>query len=485
MTPDAPLPRARTTDSKTKVERGESALRTVVVAALSLVVGVIGTWLVLRRQPSPASTSPVDAQARAEASHEAATGVATAGSGAHSQNAVYISPARQQLIGVRTAPVTRRELGTSIRTVGTLAYDERRVTHVHTKIAGWAEKLFVDYVGKSMRQGEPLLTVYSPQLVSTQNEYLLALKASRQPVDPRFPEPRAAIESLLASSRERLKLWDVSEAQIDALERTGRVQRTLTLYAPFNGVVLERNVFAGQYVTPDMSMLKIADLSTVWAIGAVFEYESSLVKLGQDVEIEFPYGQAPRSLHGKITFIYPEVDPQTRRVRVRAEFHNPGLEFKPESYVTLVISSEARSELAIPKEAVIDTGVKRYAILALPDGYFEPREIEVGQPVGEFYPVLKGLGERDTVVTSALFLVDSETNLQAAMQAMSMSMPGMDMSMPGMEGMPGMDMGGGTTGRANAPSRAPTAPLGDQSTHGAPPDPHDDPHSVHRGGQSP
>jgi multidrug efflux pump subunit AcrA (membrane-fusion protein) len=391
----------------------------------------------------------------------------TAGAKRHAANAVYISPARQQLIGVRTAPVTSRELVTSIRTVGTLAYDETRVTHVHTKIAGWVEKLFVDYVGKSVRTGEPLLTVYSPQLVSTQNEYLLALKGARQPVDPRFPEPRAGIESLLASSRERLKLWDISEAQIDALERTGQVQRTLTLYAPFNGVVLERMVFAGQYVTPDMSMLKIADLSTVWAIGAVFEYESSLVKLGQDVEIDFPYGQAPRPLHGKITFIYPEVDPQTRRVRIRAEFHNPGLEFKPESYVTLVLSSEARSELAIPKEAVVDTGVKRYAILALPDGYFEPREIEVGQLVGEFYPVLKGLGERDTVVTSALFLIDSETNLQSAMQAMSMSMPG-------------MEMGGGTKGAANTPSNEPTAPLGDHSTHGA----DDNPHSGHPEGQS-
>ncbi|HSD09914.1 MAG TPA: efflux RND transporter periplasmic adaptor subunit [Candidatus Binatia bacterium] len=480
---DSPKPHSSLVPRRPEVERGEGVLRYVVVAALSLAIGVTGTWFALRLQPGPASKSRVATHAQEGTPHEGATGVATAGAGGHSQDAVYISPARQQLIGVRTASVARRELGTSIRTVGTLAYDETRVTHVHTKIAGWVEKLFVDYVGKSVRTGEPLLTVYSPQLVSTQNEHLLALKGSRQPVDPRFPEPRSAIESLLASSRERLKLWDISQAQIDALERTGRVQRTLTLYAPSNGVVLERNVFAGQYVTPDMSMLKIADLSTVWAIGAVFEYESSLIKLGQDVEIDFPYGQAPRPLHGKITFIYPEVDPQTRRVRIRAEFRNPGLEFKPESYVTLVLSSEARSELAIPKEAVVDTGVKQYAILALPDGYFEPREIEVGQPVGEFYPVLKGLGERDTVVTSALFLIDSETNLQTAMQAMSMSMPGMNMG--GDKSMPGMDMSGRAEGGAKPPTEQSAPAPAEQSAPDAKPNVNEDPHAGHRGGHSP
>jgi Cu(I)/Ag(I) efflux system membrane fusion protein/cobalt-zinc-cadmium efflux system membrane fusion protein len=433
-----------------EVERRAGVMRYAVVAALSLAVGIGGTLLTLRsRAGSPAK--PEGGRAEPGATHQGASGVATAGSAGHSQNAVYISPARQQLIGVRTAPVTRRELGTTIRTVGTLAYDETRVTHVHTKIMGWVEKLFVDYVGKAVRRGEPLLSVYSPQLVSTENEYLLALKGSRQPVDARFPEPRAAIESLLASSRERLKLWDVSEAQIDELERTGRVQKTFTLYAPFDGVVLERNVFAGQYVTPEMSMLKIGDLSTVWAIGAVFEYESSRIKVGQEVEIEFPYGQAPRPLRGKITFIYPEVDPQTRRVKIRAEFRNPGLEFKPESYVTLVVSSEPRSELAVPKEAVIDTGVKRYAIVALPDGYFEPREVEAGQPVGDLYPVLGGLREGDTVVTSALFLIDSETNLQAAMKAMSMSMPGMNMGGGDMEGME-MPAGKEPSGKSDAPA---------------------------------
>ncbi len=167
-----------------------------------------------------------------------------------------------------------------------------------------------------------------------------------------------------------------------------------------------------------MATFKIADLSRLWVIGQVFEYELGMLKLGQPAEIEFPYGQTTRRLNGQITFIYPEIDPQTRRAKVRIEFRNPGLEFKPESFVTVVIKASGGSQLAIPQEAVIDTGAEQYALLALPDGYFEPRTIKVGAPVNRFYPVLDGLQHGDRVVTSAQFLIDSETNLQAAMQSM-------------------------------------------------------------------
>jgi multidrug efflux pump subunit AcrA (membrane-fusion protein) len=188
-----------------------------------------------------------------------------------------------------------------------------------------------------------------------------------------------------------------------------------------------------------MPTFKIADLSRIWAFGAVFEYELPLVRLGQPVEIEFSYGAASRKLQGAITYVYPEIDPQTRRVKIRAEFENPGLELKPDTYVTFVIRVRGGERLVIPKEAVIDTGVTRYAILAHPNGYFEPREIEVGPPDDESYPLLAGLEEGDRVVTSAQFLIDSETNLQAAMQSM-IGMPGMDMPASEEGGMEGMDM---------------------------------------------
>lgn len=345
-------------------------------------------------------------------------------------NTVYISPARQQMIGVRTAAVERRALQTTIRTVGALAYDETRVTEIHTKIAGWIERTFVDYVGRQVRRGEPLFTVYSPDLVATQKEYLLALRAQRQLGDSPQAETRAGAGSLLSATRERLTLWDITGGQIDELERSGEPSKTLTVYSPFTGVVLERNAFAGQYIMPEMSTYKVADLSTIWAIGQIFEYELPALEVGQQATIQFPYGQSSRVLTGRITYIYPDINPETRRARVRIEFRNPGLEFKPETYVTVVIQTPPHHELAIPKEAVIDTGVKQYAILAHPNGYFEAREIKTGAPSDEFYPLVGGLQAGNRVVTSAQFLVDSETNLQAAMQAMSMSMPGMDMGVP-------------------------------------------------------
>jgi RND family efflux transporter MFP subunit len=331
------------------------------------------------------------------------------------------------MVGVRTAPIERRGLSSTIRTVGSLAYDETRVAQIHTKIAGWIEKVFVDYEGKVVARGEPLFTVYSPELVSAQREYLLALRAQEVLEGGVLGLGLAANQTLASVAHDRLRLWDVSEAQIAALRRTGEPARTLTLFSPFDGVVVERNTFPGQYVTPETATFKVADLSRVWVIGEIFEYELPRIRLGQEVEIDFPYGQSKSPLQGRITYIYPAVQMQTRRVRIRAEFANPGLEFKPGSYVTVVMRSEQEPALVIPKEAVIDTGVKRYALLSHPGGYFEPREIQVGEPVDDVYPLLGGLSEGEPVVVSAQFLIDSETNLQAAMQSMAMAMPGMDM----------------------------------------------------------
>jgi membrane fusion protein, copper/silver efflux system len=411
-----------------------AALKYALVGLVSLAVGVAGTVLVLRSRQAAPVGSPVPAAA--SGGHEGMPGMEAPAGGEQappSDTAVYISPARQQLIGVRTAVVALQPLDTTIRTVGTLAFDETRVTQVHTKVAGWVDKVWVDFVGKPVRRGQWLFSVYSPELVATQNEYLLALKARDQLGKSPISATRASAESLLSAARARLELWDIPEHQIRELEETGRAQKTLMLHAPFNGVVLEKNAVPGQYITPEMTAFKVVDLTRIWALGALFEYELPLIKVGQEAEIEFPYGQSKRSLKGKITFIYPDIDPQTRRVKIRAEFANPGLQLKPETYVTVLIRTGGGRRLAIPKEAVIDTGSKRYALVARPHGYFEPREVQVGEPGDELYPVLGGLEEGDRIVTSAQFLIDSETNLQAAMQSM-IGMPGMD--------MPGMDMKG-------------------------------------------
>ncbi len=418
-----------------------SRLLLAAVAVGSLALGAGITYTFARRGVAPAVAAPAAAPAAATDHAQAGHATPVAESAAPGPQRVLISPARQQTIGVRTAIVGHRSMDSTIRTVGAMAYDETRITEVHPKIAGWVERTFVDFVGKTVRRGQPLLTIYSPELVSTQHEYLLALRARGQLSKSAFAETRSGAESLLEATRDRLRLWDVSDAQVEALERTGQVQRTVTLYSPFNGVVLERNTYAGQYITPDTATAKIADLSRIWVVAQIFEYETRSVKLGQEAQIEFPYGQSTRKLAGKITFIYPDIDPQTRRARVRIEFANPGLELKPETYVTVTIQVAGGHALAVPREAVIDTGVAQYVIVALADGYFEPRPVEVGTPVDAFYPVIKGLADGDRIVTSAQFLIDSETNLQAAMQAMSLSMPGMDMGAGGdMKDMPGMDM---------------------------------------------
>jgi membrane fusion protein, copper/silver efflux system len=463
-------------------ERRTALLRYGLVAIISLLIGGGLVFLALRagRTPAgvaeaqtggPAATTERAAPAAADASMKGMPGMDTPAQPpggpptAASGPTVFISAARQQLIGVRTALVEHRALDTTIRTVGTLAYDETRVTQVNTKVAGWIERVNVDYVGKPVRRGEPLFSVYSPDLVATQNEYLLALKARDQFASSQVVETRASSESLLAATRQRLKLWDITDAQIADLEKTRQPRRSLTLYAPFTGIVLERNAFAGQYITPEMAAFKLADLSTIWVVGQVFEYELAQIAVGQDADIAFPYGEYGRTIKGRIGFIYPDIDPQTRRARIRVEFSNTGSTFKPGTYVTVSITTRGGHVLAVPKEAVIDTGVKQVAIVAHPNGYFEPREIKVGQPTDEFYPVLSGLAEGDQIVTSAQFMVDSEANLQSAMQAMSVSMPGMDMgggkktppppkAQPptpsgDMPGMPGMKM---------PPPKAPAVP---------------------------
>lgn len=424
----------------------------VAVAIAALVIGVAATLAAvrLRRGPSPGPAAVTTAAESAQAMpglDRAATPPKPKGTG---DKAVFISAARQQLIGVRTAEVEHRALETTIRTVGVLAYDETRVAEVHTKISGWIQSVTVDFVGKNVRRGQPLFTVYSPELVSTQKEYLLALKAQAQLGASRFEETRSGAGTLLAATRERLRLWDITDAQVTQLEQSGEPRKSVTVYSPFTGIVLERKAFPGQYVTPEMNAFTIADLSTIWVIGQIFEYELPLVKLGQDAQIELPYGGARRTLSGRISYVYPEVDPTTRRVKVRIELKNPLLQFKPESYVTVVIHSASGHLLAIPREAVIDTGARRYAIVALGNGYFEPRAITVGEPVNDFYPVLTGVSAGDRVVTSAQFLIDSETNLEVAMKAMA-NMPGMETSgdapkkpaVPPPADMKGMDMGGG------------------------------------------
>jgi len=326
---------------------------------------------------------------------------------------VQISPERQHLIGVRIGTVEKRPLQKVIRTNGRVEFDEKRLATVSPKIGGWIEELYVDFTGAPVKKGAPLLTLYSPELVSTQEEYLSALRARRELSASPYPEVAASGNALVESARRRLRLWDISEEQIRVLEQTGQVRKTLTLYSPYGGIVLEKMAFRGMRVEPGMALYKLADLSVVWLIADIYEYELPLIRLGQQATIHLSYLQG-EAFTGKAVFIYPYLDAQTRTARVRFEFANPHGKLKPEMYAGVEITIRLGDKVTVPEGAIIDTGIRKVAIVDKGSGYFEPRDVKLGTKAGDYYEVLDGLTVGERVVTSANFLIDSESKLKEA-----------------------------------------------------------------------
>ena len=326
---------------------------------------------------------------------------------------VQISPERQQLIGVRIGTVEKRLLQKVIRTNGRVEFDEKRLATISPKIGGWIEELYVDFTGAPVKKGAPLLTLYSPELVSTQEEYLAALRARQELAASPYPEVAASGNALVESARRRLRLWDISEEQIRELEQTGQVRKSLTLYSPYGGIVLEKMAFKGMRVEPGMALYKLADLSVVWLIADIYEYELPLIRLGQQASINLSYlpGEA---FTGKAVFIYPYLDAQTRTARVRFEFANPRGTLKPEMYAGVEITIRLGDKVTVPEGAIIDTGIRKVAIVEKGAGYFEPRDVKLGTKAGDHYEVLDGLKVGERVVISANFLIDSESKLKEA-----------------------------------------------------------------------
>jgi len=326
---------------------------------------------------------------------------------------VQITAERQQLIGVKIGTVEMKPLEKVIRTVGRVDYDERRVVTVSPKIGGWIEDLYVDFTGRFVRQGEPLLTIYSPELVSTQEEYLIALRAKKDLVKSPFAEVAASGNSLAESARRRLKLWDISDDQIKALEESGQIKKTLTLHSPFSGFVLEKTAYKGMSLMPGMALFKLADLSVVWLIADIYEFELPFIRLGQQASVQLSYIPG-ETFTGKAIYIYPSLNPETRTAKVRYEFPNPHGKLKPEMYANVEIKVHLGHKLTVPEGAIIDTGLRQIAIIDKGSGYFEPREVKVGTKMDNYYEVIKGLKAGEKVVTSANFLIDSESKLKEA-----------------------------------------------------------------------
>ncbi len=351
---------------------------------------------------------------------------------------VKIDPVTRQNIGVRTAVVERKKLLKTTRTVGRVTYDEKKVYHIHTKIDGWVEKLYFDFTGQKVKKDDVLLEFYSPKLISAEEEFLLAKKMAE-----RMREVRRT--SLVDLSRRRLELWDVPAHQIKEIEETGVVKRTLHIHSPVTGIIVDKPVVEGMYVKPGQKLYTIADISGVWVYADVYEYELPWIKLGQTADMSLA-SYPGEVFHGHVSFIYPFVEPKTRTIRVRIEFDNPGFKLKPDMYADVTLNSViGRHSVAVPKEAVLLSGKRSLVILSLGDGKFRPRDVVLGAETEDDYEVRSGLKEGDVVVTSAQFLIDSESSLKEAVSKMleakkakhkkkKGSMKGMNMDKP-MKGM--------------------------------------------------
>ena len=333
----------------------------------------------------------------------------------HGVSQIFIAPERQQLIGVKSATAERKSVVKEIRTVGRVAYDETKITHIHTKVSGYIEDVFVDYVGKAVKAGDPLFTIYSPDLVATQQEYLLALKSNDLLKDSAFPWVSAGSNNLLEAAKQRLLLWDITPAEIETLQQSGQVKRALNIYSHVSGVVMERQAYHhGKYVTPDMDLYMLVDLSNVWVLGEANESDLSFLKIGQMAEIELPYSSNLNRRRGRIVFISPTLDPKTRTVQVRVEFPNPDLALKPEMFVNFKLGVDLGRHLLVPADAVLDTGTLQYVFVERGQGYFEPRTVKVGPKTEDSYVIESGLKAGEQVVTAANFILDSESRLKGA-----------------------------------------------------------------------
>ncbi len=334
-------------------------------------------------------------------------------------SAIRIDPVTMQNMGVRLAKVMRKPVAKDIRTYGNITYDETGIYTVNTKFSGWIEKLYVNFVGDKVRKGQPLFDIYSPELLSAQEEYLLALQQCTSLSTSPYPDIRQGAQRLLEASRTRLRYWDLTNEQISEIEQAGKTQKTVTIYSPATGVVIKKLAFEGHYVKAGEHQYEIADLSKVWVDVDIYEYELPWVHQGMPAEMELAYIPG-RRFYGKVLYIYPYLSAKTRTATLRLEFTNPDYELKPDMFATVYLKSTiAGDSLVIPQEAVIDSGVRQVVFVSLGQGKFQPREVTLGvEGNNHEFQVLRGLEEGEEIVVSAQFMLDSESRLQEAIQKM-------------------------------------------------------------------
>lgn len=380
-----------------------------VFLALAVIVLAI---LVLACENPDSANQEHDANA-----HPANTSESEHGAGEMAAGETMIDSRKQQLIGVTYGTVVRRDVDQTIRAVGVVAYDEKSLTDVTLKFSGWIEDLYVDESGMLVKKGQELFTLYSPALISTQEDYLTAFDHYHRIKDSQHREAVEGAGRLLDSARQRLQYWDIEEVHWKDLERDRKVLRALPIHSPAPGFVIEKDVIAGSHVSAGQRLYRLADLDRVWVLADIYEYELPQIAVGQNAEVTLSYLPGEK-LRGKITYIYPYLEAAERTVKIRVELGNPGHQLKPGMYADVALSSRRTEVLMVPTAAVIDSGTRQVVFLDLGDGRFEPRAVALGERFDDGYEILEGLEVGDRIVTSANFLIDSESQLAAGMGQM-------------------------------------------------------------------
>jgi len=331
---------------------------------------------------------------------------------------VQVSVERAELAGIQSATAVRETISRPVRAVGLVVADERRVSRVQAKIDGWIEKLYTNFTGQLVTKGQPLLEIYSPDLVASQREYLLSKAGVDRMKDSPYQDARQMSSGLAQAARTRLKLFDVPESFIEELERTGKVRRTVTLNAPVSGYVTGKEIFEGTRVSPGMDLLTVTDLSHVWIDADLYEYEAQAVRVGQTAVLDTEADPGAK-MKGRVAYIYPTISPETRTLKVRFDFPNPGLRLKPQMYANVSLDLHSVTGVVIPDSALIETGVRVIVFVDAGGGSFEPREVRVGVRGNGKAQILSGVNAGDNVVVGANFLLDSESKLRAALTRMT------------------------------------------------------------------
>jgi Cu(I)/Ag(I) efflux system membrane fusion protein/cobalt-zinc-cadmium efflux system membrane fusion protein len=328
---------------------------------------------------------------------------------------VSIDPQRQQLIGVRLAPVTRESMSTIVRTTGVVRYDETRLTDVNVKLEGWIRDLRVNYTGEFVRRGQPLFSLYSPDLLATQNEYLLALKTRDQMQTSQVADAREYANRLVEAARQRLTLWDLSAEQLATLERTREPLDAVTFTSPATGFVVEKTAVQGMHITPGQTLYRLADVSSVWVEADIYEQEIARVRIGQSATVMLD-AYPGESFTGRATYIYPFVEENSRTVKVRFALANARGRLKPGMYANVELQGTGGMALTVPANAVLDSGRQQVVFVSRGEGTFMPHTVKVGRRDGDRVEVLEGLQEGEQVAMSATFFLDSESQLRAGLQ---------------------------------------------------------------------